>query len=472
MDEFQPTIGKWWTAGDPSSAVPGFISHRDAAKPWILTTDGTLAADRGPGFVIPETIHGVTASGEMTILGASLDSWRGEDDAPQMQVWDAFQLVAGGHVLDTDTFAEFQFRLPHLLTWIGPSALNYHTSERFRVEFGDYGTPQHATLNEGLVITLGATGTESFGTTGSSWEAHARYSLTGPQGVTFRQLERVEMALAHLHSILASYPMEAYEVTLRQTSDAYATPLRVIDPRPPKGDDWGRRGHRDLFFDTSEIEFSDLIRSWLDLWDTALMAVIAASPTSTDQSVQSRLVDISNGLEALAVRLWEPPGLSADEDSVLAILKDNKVNAKLRGRVKSGLRISKWPLEDKLIRLAGTFGAQSAAWLLGPSTRSWAHLVSRLRNSLAHGFTLNDGLSDDAPFVIMTQMSAEAVLRLALLSSAGFTNPGSQTPGELLWVGGKLATGHPNSSLFHGFQNVASFAGHWATWSARDDGSK
>lgn len=388
-----------------------------------------------------------------------------------MQVWSAFQLITGGHVLDTDAFTELRFRLPHLLNWIGPSQLNYHTRERFRVTPEDYGTPQQATLDENLEITLGASGTETLGRFGRSWEAHATYTLTGQPGVTLRQLERVQLALASLHSILANQPMETYGVSMRHGGDVQAPILRVVDPRHPDGEGWNQRGHRDPFFDTSEIEFSSFIRAWMNLWDTALMAVAMATPRNTDQPVQSRLVDVCNGLEALAVRLWEPPGLTADEESILTILKDNKVNARRRGRVKSGLQMSKWPLEDKLTRLGGLFGAESSAWLLGPSTRTWAHLVARLRNSLAHGSTLKGGLSDDHPFVIMAYMSAAAVLRLALLSSAGFINRSSKTPGELLSAHGERATGHPNSPLFHRLEDVASFAGHWATWSARLEGN-
>lgn len=469
--EFQPTIGEWWIAGEPASAVPGFISLGDEDKPWRLTTDGGLARDLGPGFDLGRTVHGLTPSGEMTLLGVSLDSWQGKGDAPQMQVWSAFQLITGGHVLDTDAFTELRFSVPHLLNWIGPTELNYHTPERFRVTPEDLGTPLRATPDEHLEVTLGATVTETVGQLGESWEAQATYTLTGQHGVTLRQLERVELALASLHSILADQPMQTYGVTMGRSTDLQAPRLAIVDPGQPDGAGWGQRGHRDLFFDTSEIEFSSFIRAWLNLWDTALMAVAMATPKNNGQTVQSRLVDVCNGLEALAVQLWEPPALSDDEELVLAILKDNEVDTRLRRRVKSGLRMSKWPLEDKLIQLAGLLGTESSAWLLGPSTRTWAHLVARLRNSLAHGSTLNGGLSDDHPFVIMTYMSAAAVLRLALLSSAGFTNPSSQTPGELLWARGKRATGHPNSPVFHRLEDVARYAGHWATWSARLEGN-
>lgn len=86
MVEFQPTIGEWWIAGEPASAVPGFVSLADNDKPWRLTTDGLLARDQGPGFDLGRTVHGRTPLGEMTLMGASVDSWQGSDDAPQIGV--------------------------------------------------------------------------------------------------------------------------------------------------------------------------------------------------------------------------------------------------------------------------------------------------------------------------------------------------------------------------------------------------
>ena len=363
--KFQPTIGEWWVAGEPASAVPGFITLDDGEKLWRLTTHGGLAHDQEPGFDVGRTVHGRTHLGKMTLLGASLDRCQGIDDAPQMQVWSGFELITGGHMLDTDTFTELRFTVPHLLNWIGPTALNYHTRERFRAAPKNLGRPLRATPDERLEITLGATVTESLDQLGESWEAHATYTLTDQQGVTLRQLERVELALASLHSILADHPMQPYGVTMRSSTDLQTPHLAIVDPGQPDGAGWGQRGHRDLFFDTSEIEFSSFIGAWLNLWDTALLAVPVATPRNNGQSVQSRLVDVCNGLEALAVQLWEPPGLSADEESVLAILRENEVNTRLRRRVKSGLRMRKWPLEDKLIQLAGLLGAESSAWLLG-----------------------------------------------------------------------------------------------------------
>jgi hypothetical protein len=80
---------------------------------------------------------------------------------------------------------------------------------------------------------------------------------------------------------------------------------------------------------------------------------------------------------------------------------------------------------------------------------------------------LRGGLSDDIPFMVTAQRSAMAVLRLALLSRAGYTNPMSTNPSELLWCKGHKAVGHPNSSFFHEVEGIATYASDWANWRRR-----
>lgn len=112
----------------------------------------------------------------------------------------------------------------------------------------------------------------------------------------------------------------------------------------------------------------------------------------------SKLVDTCNGLETLANYMWAAPGLTPADEDLLGTLKECGVNRDRRDDVKAALLQRRRRLEDKLVQLAGTLGTDSASWLLGPDIQRWAHLVARLRNSIAHGYQLPAGLSDDIPF--------------------------------------------------------------------------
>jgi hypothetical protein len=56
---------------------------------------------------------------------------------------------------------------------------------------------------------------------------------------------------------------------------------------------------------------------------------------------------------------------------------------------------------------------------------------------------LPGGLGDDIPFIVTAQRSAVAVLRLALLSNAGYTNPMSSSPGGTALVEWTQDRGQP-----------------------------
>jgi hypothetical protein len=124
-----------------------------------------------------------------------------------------------------------------------------------------------------------------------------------------------------------------------------------------------------------------------------MAAVAVAAPRDDRQFITSKLVETCNGLETLAVHIWEKPRLHKNDEAVLQALKDCGVNRKRREDIKSILLMRRWTLEDKLIQLAAMLGPESAAWLLGPSIKDWATLVVRLRNSLTHGSRCREDLA-------------------------------------------------------------------------------
>ena len=469
MSEFAPTIGRWWVASAPSDHVPGYIDRDldSTGGPWRLMVEGRLAELPEPGYDRHLTIHGDTVLGQFTLERALPSRLLGRLDDSEAQIWHGWQLIKGGHVEDGQRFRAAVFRLPHLWDWIGPVGLNYHTlgaTLRSRPTPDDPGEALSAVLRDESRVTLGRNFVRTVGTTGESWEGYGVYGVHREKGVSLDELEGLTLALARLHSILSATPMGSYGVTLGLGADEAGRRLEVVDPDSPSGVEWGRGSLRDPFFDTAEIAFEPFIRAWIRLHEDATGAMAAAAPRDDRQFVTSKLIETCNGVEELAALEWDPPEASDEDTNVLTLLKAGSVSRDLRDFVGFHLRLRRWSLADKLERLAGLAGPESVAWLLGPSISEWARLVSRLRNSLAHGKKLPGGLSDDMPFVITAQFSATAVLRLALLRLAGYENPLSKAPGELLWSGGKPVVGHPNSDLFHEFETVASYSGQWKVW--------
>jgi hypothetical protein len=466
MSEFEPTIGRWWVADQPHQQAAGYLDlEPEGLGPWRLTVEGELAEPTGPGIDVHQTIYGVTPQGEFTLerAGTTLST----EGHTSMQQWRGWQLIKGGHVTPSQRFPHITFRLPHLWHWLGPSKLNHHSPHnRFRAKPDDNEDKfLTAHLPDGLNLSLGPTFTKARADTGESWTGYGVYVLEGDPGANLDELDQVTLALSRLHSIVTATPMETYQVQLRR--DMKLGALEILDPHPPAGLTWGDHRVKDPFLDTAEINFEPFIKAWMLLHKRATTAVAVAAPRDDKQFLTSKLVDTCNGLEALAAHVLGEPMLQEDDEAVLQVLKDAGCNRKLREGIKFCLLMRRRTLEEKLIQLAAKLGPESATWLLGPSISDWAQLVAGLRNSLAHGFQLPGGLSDDIPFIVTAQRSAVAVLRLALLSNAGYTNPMSSSPGELLWWNGRKIMGHPNSSFFHEVESIAADATHWAAWQQR-----
>lgn len=468
MDSFEPTIGRWWSADHPTEAVPGYLDLDGsfAAGPFRLTVDGELAAPLEPGVDRNLTIHGETVRGRFTILRASPSSSSSHSSGLRAEVWHAWELVAGGHIRADDVFTYAQFRLPHLWYWIGPADLNYHLlhQPKPRPTPDEPGEAFTAQLPDGAELVLARAFTQSHGRASQSWQGYGTYVLQHEDGFTLERLDSITLALSRLHAVVAATPMRSFAVSVRRDLDARSEALNFVDAAPPTGDTWGASGHRDPFFDTAEVNFGEFVNSWIDLHSRATGAVAAAAPRDDHTFVTSKLVELCNGAEELAGLKWGAPDLSPEDQATLDDLKAAGLPARPRKLVCDSLRAHHWTLAQKLERLARLAGQESAEWLLGPSVSDWSGLIARLRNSIAHGSRLPGGLSNDVEFLIAAQLSVAAVLRLALLSVAGYENQLSTSSGELLWSSGTRAAGHPNSDLFNDFEAVSSYSAHWRTW--------
>lgn len=241
MKRFKPETGRWWIAENIDVSVVGYLDVATKTRgPWRLTVEGGLPELTPRGFDTHQTIHGRTPSGDYTLFRAGVSLTRhGNLDAQQ---WRGWELVKGGHAEPDQRFAYASFRLPKLWHWLGPSSLNYHTTERFTADKDRADNPVlTAQLEDGLQLDLYAAFSERVGRSHQSWTGYGVYDLHGPAGLTLNDLERVTLALSRLHAIVTASPMEAFNVRLMTELEDPRSMLDVVDPHPRRV----RNGERD-----------------------------------------------------------------------------------------------------------------------------------------------------------------------------------------------------------------------------------
>jgi len=475
VERFEPTIGRWWVDTTPESKVAGYLEldPDEPSLPWRLTVEGEIHPHPGTGHSKGLTIFGDTPLGKYT-LRTCVPTWMyGLGDRSDMQRWGGVMLLQGDHASEDAKYTQATFRLPHLWNWIGPSPLNYHTM----------GARRHATvpspndelqwleaeLPNGMTVGLARMFTRSVTPGGrhKSTEGYGVYRLAAEAGFTLDKARIVADGLARLYSLVTSKPMETFDMSIGGGRNGRTT---VVDPRSPAGEDWD--GIQDPYFDTDEIDFPAFVGEWIRLHTEAAGVGAAVDPGRSRTFVTSMLIDGCNAVEALANRCWtDGPGeLRPEDQAVIALLAEARVHRDTRRGIQRYLRQRRWSLQAKLERAAESLGPDSAAWLLGPSVSDWAHLISRLRNSVAHGSSLPDGLDGDMSFVLLAHESLNAVLTLTLFKQCGYTNRLSKISGELLRSGGKSIVSHPNSGLSRELEEIASRSGEWAEWRRRLDG--
>lgn len=474
---FEPVMGSWWRQDVPDLVLSGYLDRADTDRggyKWRLLVDGDLG-DIQPGYETSVTLFGNTAVGPMTLHHAAPTGWRFEGDSSgkkTMSRWEALVLMAGDHLPLDHLYRHASFGIPHAVDWLGPSTLNAYVSPQpLPAGPGPDGlvTMSSASLPNGLQLHAHLVRSESFAPLGRQrrHEWRGLYSLTSESGFTLQQGLDVAYALSQLQSLAFGTYLESYEFRLAPHGSDPHQSIEVVGPHQPGGQAWRGLGP---FFDTSEVDYSSLIAAWLVLRERVpLVDTLIAPQHGADASVQVMLLAQCSALEALAQHYWERPGLSESDRQILDALEHGGINSKRRSMVENQLRQRRWPLEHKLVTAAALAGDHSSQRLLG-SIPDWAHLVMRLRNSLAHGLQLPAGLGQNVEFVVEAQRSVAAVLQLAVLNHLGYTNRlGSQT-GELLWFESGTVASHVDSDFFDELKHLATRSSQWEQWRRQLDG--
>jgi hypothetical protein len=320
-----------------------------------------------------------------------------------------------------------------------------------------------ARLSRGERVQLAVLHRETLGRTKRSKTAFATYVIS--EGVTMERAERIGLALSRLHAILTNGPVLPISMSLTEDLAGRSRTLKVISME----DDGTEAQKRwDPFLDTSDVDFEHFIPRWFELHEDAIAAVAAAAPDEHGGYTTTRLMDVCNGLEHLAKHILPEADLTAKEVKALEVLKSQEINNDLRRTIRQTFLGRHQTLEMKLVAVAESIGHDSAHWLLGDDLHVWAYTVARLRNALAHGLELKDGMIEDIPFTITALRSVTAVLRLALLAKAGYT-ASNGTSGELLWSDGQRAVAHPNSELWSEVEAISDMRERWQMWKTRID---
>lgn len=478
MSTFTPVTGRWWRPEQPETTVSGYLEQTGADRRfghgWRLLLDGDLG-DIEPGYETSVTLFGETAAGSMTLQRAMPYSWRSShsasgSDSTTMQEWQAFILLSGGHFLSDRKFRTASFRVPHAIDWLGPSRLSRYTHPEPLPDEPDGidRTMATAALNNGMRLTAWLGQSSSIAPLGRrrEHEWYGVYSLSHEEGFTLDEAADLAHAVARLQSLAFGARMDSHELTLTDEPTAIGQRrVEVLDPTPPTGQDWTGLCP---FLDTSEVDFESFVKSWLKLREDVPLVDSAIELRPAHSTIQDQLLVQCSALESIAHRRWSPPELTDSDEEIMEALRLAKIASKRRKMVENQLKQRRWPLELKLTTAAATLGTETSKRLLG-DVPAWAHLVMRLRNSLAHGLRLPAGLGDDVEFVIEAQRSVANVLRLTIMKELGYTNHLGSNVGELVWSETDTVASHNNSDLFNELENLSNRSHQWAQWRSRLD---
>ena len=465
-------MGDWWREDDPKNTVSGYLEAIPVEDDydWRLHIDGDLG-EVAIGYDTGIALHGNTSRGSMTLHHA-LPAGSRSSGQKMTSRWEGFILTRGPHFSRRELFSHVSFRVPFAIDWIGPSSLNrYVPPLKLPREAGHPGwiSGRTAKLSEGVSLTSAIARTSSLSSRGHREERewYGTYTLESSGGITLDDAMEVAYDVAKLHSLAFDTPMSSFALSLKPLGDSLWEGLvEVVDPHPPDGHDWSGLSP---FFDSSEVDFELFIRNWIEM-RRRLSLLDVALPLRSDRegTVQVQFLAQCAVLEAFAERYWDRPGLEPSDETILSALESQGIAAKARNTVRTLLERRRWPLKVKLVRAAQLMGLESSQRLLG-NVDDWAYLVMRLRNALTHGGALPRGLDTNHEYVIDALTSLQAVLRLALLKQAGYSNKLGGTEGELYWSGTAPVASHINSSFFKKLEWISSRSPQWGLWRAQID---
>lgn len=457
---FKPTMGTWWLADRPEIQVPGYLQVDESHLwPWRLTVLGRLA-EPDPGWDNTVTLFGQTTRGLYTLHAAHPGDMR-EGGGPSENIvavdWHSPVLFANGHVMPKARFRHASFTYPHLIEWFKARYNGYVRRSGALPEDNSWEHLHEVELSSGarLSVALVRHRQLSWASKSHSWKAE--YTLTSEAGFTFTELSKIQWGLSRLHAIMLGTHVRESQTTL--TNDPASSWVEVVEASPPVGEDWN--GISPLF-NADEVDVGSFLSRWLDLSSSAPMIASAAAPHAAIGSVQGNIQDLCNAVEWLFARIEGPDdrAIQPEDQAILDAMVGPVFNSDQRRRVTHLMTQSvQVTLEQKLTRLAGMLGPESAAWLLG-SVSDWAYVISRVRNSLTHGFLVLG--HDDVRLLGDADLTLTTVLQLALLNYCGYTNALCPVPGEMLWSRGELMRGTRDAYIVDRSEGLATRSGEWA----------
>lgn len=463
----ETTMGTWWLADFPQLKVPGYLRIDEThGWPWRLTVLGQLPEPK-PGWDNTVTLFGQTTSGLRTLFGAAPGDLHehGWTDYEAVSVdWQSPVLFAGDHVTPDTTFRTASFTFPHLLEWYWARLNGYVPPKGSIPDDLECERLHEVELRSGATLSVALIRRRTLGWAERSRSWRVEYTLTSDEGFSYADLSRVQWGLSRLHAIMLGTDVSVSQTTLWNDPALGLGTVEVVKASPATGEDW--TGISPLF-NAAEVDAGPFLRRWLDLASSAPTIAAAAAPGGATGSMQGEIQDLCNAVEWLfaVIQGHENREVLAEDQAILDAMASPTFSTRQRRRVRHLMTQSRQvTLEEKLISLASMMGTESAAWLLG-SVSDWAHVISRVRNSLTHGFLVPG--HDDVRLLGDAGFSLTTVLQFALLSHCGYINALCPVPGEMLWAGGQLVRGTRDAYIVDRCNGLATRSGEWALRATR-----
>jgi hypothetical protein len=327
----EPRSGVWWMDADPDRQLPGTLSR--VGDVWRLDLIGSLGqVDRGGpdglALVPPTTIFGSCLGTRYTLGHAfykQLRSRRLFDSEPEnancakhqkVERWSAYTLLEGGAYSEKTRYEAAQFELTGLSDWWPHTGLRGEAPRE-----SEYVEPEgtQAQCGEGLVVTIGTTISQSWGTRRRIFSEHVKVWVEQESGFTLTDLiARVIIPLRALVSVCLHRPIKYFNLALRplntssdeQALAEYGYPVEV-DPdvvdveaelKPYRYGYWPA-------LTAETVELATTIPGWLRFGGNYPVPLFVAEHRNDHGPLQTEVVQAVNAAETLHRALHPDPEL-------------------------------------------------------------------------------------------------------------------------------------------------------------------
>lgn len=464
LARYEDCIGAWWRADDPKTRLEGTLARKRRRGWWELRLHAT---DRDPERPTPGAIaegttwFGETSAGLVTLRQATLGAWESAAGASSANAtrhrserWRAPSATLGVHADTTSPWTAISVAMPHAWSWFSPTQIEPRSRDVLTEELNE---SLACTYGE-LSLTLWRHASVQRGTSGRGITGLAEYVFEGNGGVSVDQIEQPLLALANLHHVLFGESMTADVLRLRRDASlgGSANALHVTARKALTQ----KLDLAEPYLGTGDVDFETFLPNWIALHcDAAVWPVL--EPAGKGAWLHSQVVEAVSALEAFARQVGRAEHTTTERETRIAAVAAN-LRSDDRRYLRKLLERDRVSLTQRLTRLANSLGPRSAQWLLGESVESWATVVARARNDIAHGLERPGSLVDNIEALFAILDSARAILQLAMLRAAGFTNASTSTPGELLVdERGRCAIRRRNALLAHRLEMIRSRREIW-----------